>query len=423
MISHRRLKNGVRVVTERIPHVRSCSIGIWLQLGSRYETAQNAGLNHFIEHMLFKGTRQLNAQQIADHLHYLGGNINAYTTQEYICLHARVVDEKVPQAIEILAELVQESIFPEDEIRRERSVVLEECKMYEDSPDDLCIDLCIKNLWPDHPLGRPIIGCRRNIRSFSRNKLKNYWHAGYQPERLSIAIAGAFDPLAINRLLRTRFGKPARSDRRPPRSRPPSRNVNPGLSSLKRSVEQVHFCLGTVGPSRCSADRYAFSLLNMILGGGMNSRLFQEIREKRGLAYSIGSFSQFFSDTGFFVIYGGTSPGKLGQVLEISMRELNKICMEDVREEELELARTQVIDAMIMNMESTESRMTHLAESVLYFDRVIPLEESISKFGSIGTLQLREMAHKYLSGRQLAVCLVSARGVRPSRSCFKVADV
>ncbi len=422
MINSRRLNNGVRIITERIEHVRSCCIGIWLKTGSRHEEARDSGVNHFIEHMLFKGTQRLNAQQISDRLHSLGGNFNAYTTQEYICLHAKVIDKKVFQAIAILAELVQESIFPEPEIRLEKSVVLEECRMCDDNPDDLCVDLCIRNLWPDHPLGRPIVGCRRSIRSFTRKKLYDYWSSGRRPDRMVISIAGSFDPAPVGRMLRKHFGRPAREGRRPSRGYPPPPNPAPRQSSFKRSVEQLHFCLGLAGPSRRSMDRYGFGLLSMVLGGGMNSRLFQEIREKRGLAYSIGSFPQFFSDTGFFAIYGGTSPSNLGLVMNIVMQELDEICKHMVPEQELEMARTQMIDAMIMNLENTEARMTHLAESILYFNRVIPVEETIENLNRVDSANIRKMARKYLSGRQLAVGLVSACGVRPAGSSFQIQE-
>jgi len=423
MIRLKKLPNGIRVATEKIPSVSSCGIGLWVEVGSRHESDEERGLTHFVEHMLFKGTPGRNARQIADALNVLGGNANAFTSQEVLCLHARTVAHKAHEALDLLAELLLESTFPEEEIPRERQVVLEEYKMYEDNPDDCSLDLFLRNLWPRDPLGRSVLGTRRTIGRFSREALTEYWRRQFHPQRLLIAMAGSFDAAACGAVIRRRF-EPLQAAGPPP-PRPPARHAikaRPRRTYLRRPVEQAHFCFGCLGPHRRSADRFAFGLMNMILGGGMSSRLFQEIREKRGLAYSIGSFSQQFSDRGFFAVSGGTSIESLGDVVKLTMEELARICEENVPEAELVMAREQVIDAMLMSQENTEARMMRMADSLLSTGRVMSLEEAVQRLRGVGAAEIRRTAAAHLRAVPLALGSIGPEGgAWPTAGPFQIA--
>jgi predicted Zn-dependent peptidase len=371
------------------------------------------GLSHFIEHMLFKGTRSHDVRQIADLINFLGGNFNAYTTQEYLCLHAKTVDRKAHEALDLLAEMLLDSTFPPDEIRRERQVVLEEFKMYEDSPDDLSVDTFIQNLWPNHPMGRPVIGVRGQVRQISRERIHQFWSREFRPSRLLIAIAGCFDARACQDVIRRRFGGLAEPGRPAGRSESAAPRAAPRQTYFKRPIEQAHFCLGTDAPRRTAPERFAFGLMNMILGGGMSSRLFQEIREKRGLAYSIGSFAHLFSDRGFFAVSGGASVAAFGEVLTITMNEIARICAEEVSAHELALAREQMIYAMLMGLENTEARVSRLAESVMALGRVMPLDELIKKLRQVTVAEVRASAVRYLRAGDFAASSVGpANGLK-----------
>ena len=409
MIRMTRLPNGVRVATERIAGVRSCSIGLWLELGSRDEEPGEAGLSHFIEHMLFKGTRTRDALALADASNELGGHVNAFTTQEHLCLHARMVDEKGLRALDLLAEMLLESTFPEEEVARERQVVLEECKMYEDTPDEFCVDLFMRNLWPADPLGRPVIGRPGTIRTFRRERVAEFWGRRLRPERLLVAVAGSFEPRVIGARIKQLLGGLKGEGRAP--ARPGGVNgARPRLSVARRSVEQTHFCLGMPAPERGNPQRYAFGLMNMVLGGGVGSRLFEEIRERRGLAYSIGSFTQGFRDAGAFAVNGGTSPEALDEVLGIALEEMRRICDEEVAARELELARAQVIDSILLGMENTEGRMTRMAESILSLGRVPGVDEVVRKLKRVTRAEIRAVARHWLGSSPLAAAVVGPPG-------------
>jgi predicted Zn-dependent peptidase len=419
MIRIRTLANGLRVVTESVASVRSCGIGLFLEVGSRHETPEERGLTHFIEHMLFKGTRRHDVDRLAEEMNGLGGNVNAYTTQESICLHARTIDSKAPRALELLCEMMTSSIFPPEEIRRERQVVLEECRMVEDMPDEYSVDLFLRNLWPEHPLGEPVIGRRETIRRFSRERVTAFWERHFGPERLVVAIAGKFDAAACNRVIRRWLGGLARIGRKGAVSARPDGRQAPRQSVLSRPIEQTHFCLGTPGPHRRSEDRFAFGLMNMVLGGGMSSRLFREIREKRGLAYSIGSFSHMFSDCGYFAVSGGTSPRTLGEVLAVTRDEIAKIREELVPERELELARAQVLDSIVMGLENTGARMSRLADGLMTHGKVTPVDKIVERLMRVTPGEVRRAARRYLGEARPALGLIGPRGDRRWRSAWE----
>lgn len=405
MIRIRTFPNGLRLVTEQVPSVRSCAMGLYLETGSRCESEDERGLTHFIEHMLFKGTRTRDVRRIAETMNYLGGNVNAFTTHEMLCLHARTIDHKAPEALDLLSEMLVESIFPEDEIRRERQVILEELRMVEDTPDDYSVDLFMENLWPGHPLGEPVIGRRQTIRRFTRDQILDYCRRYFRPDRLVVAIAGSFDARRCTAAIRRLIDLPPAGTRRGAKLKAPNGTVTVQPTARRRPTEQVHFCLGSRAPHRLSPDRFAFGLLNMVLGGGMSSRLFLEIRERRGLAYSIGSFMQSYSDSGYFAVSGGTSPRTLREVLRIPRAEIDRICDEPVPDAELELARAQILDAIIMGLENTETRVSRLADSLIAHGRVVPIDELMERVSAVQAADVQRAAQRYLR-RPLAMALV-----------------
>lgn len=421
MVRIRRLPNGVRVITEQVEGVRSCGIGVWIETGSRHESDDECGMAHFAEHMLFKGTREHDFEQLAERMNYLGGNINAFTSQEHICLHARTVDRKAHEALDLLGEMAGESTFPVGEIRRERQVVLEELSSVCDQPEEFSVDKFLSNLWPGDPLGRPVIGTRRTIRGFNRRSLQAFWSRACTPDRVIVALAGAFDVKACDRVITRRFASwPADGAT----AEGPCGHARPARKSyLKRHVEQVYLCLGTEGPDRVSPDRFAFGLMNMILGGGMSSRLCLEIRERRGLAYSIGSFVQSFSDRGFFAVSGGTNHGTMNEVLRITLDEMGRIAHQDVPRHELELAREQVLDSLLMGLENTGTRMGRLAESLMTFGRAVPVDETMREVRKVTVEDIRRVAREYLWARPLAIAAVGpAEGRAPSLRAWRVPE-
>lgn len=391
------LPNGVRILLERIPYVRSASVGLWLDVGSRNEEEAESGLSHFIEHMFFKGTRSKDAYQLSNEMNFIGGNVNAFTTQENVCLSAKVVDEHLARAIDLLSEVYLDSIFAPEEIDRERNVILEELKMYNDTPDELVVDHFMSHLYADHALGRPILGPPDNIHNFTQSDIQRFAGKEFAPDRIVIAIAGSFDQRRIEPQLRRIFEPihPNGCKRNPIIAPRPTFNSY----NEDKHLEQVHFCMGTDSPSRSGEDRYAFSVMNMILGGGSSSRIFQEVREKRGLAYSIGTLEFSFKDTGCFGVLGGTSPRNIAKVLKISLDEVKRIYSEYVSEDELQSAKEQIKSAVVLGMESSSSRMTRLAEYELYFEEFIPVDTIVEHVNAVTLEDVKTVAEKYLKDR------------------------
>lgn len=401
---------GARLVGDRMSGVRSCALGIWVETGSRDEKPGEFGVTHFIEHMLFKGTTKYDALQLADALNRLGGAVNASTSHETLCLNAQCVDVKAPRMLELMLEMLHDSTFPDQEIERERNVILEECKMYEDSPDDLVFDLYYKALWPQSPLGRSILGNPHSIEKFSSATIHRYLGREFDPSKVLIVLAGGFDRAACRRVA-ARFYGSARKGRSRSRRRAPTIKTTGRRKIVERDSEQVHFCFGTNGPPRGSKDRYAFGLLNMILGGGSSSRLFREVREKRGLAYSIQSFAQPFQGAGSFGVAGATSPETLGDVLALCVAEIERICNVRIGSDELELAREQINDALLLSVESTSARMMRLAESFSNYGEAIPYQETLKRVNAVTPAEMKRAARKYLLGKPLAGAFIGPHGL------------
>ncbi|HTV00409.1 MAG TPA: pitrilysin family protein, partial [Luteitalea sp.] len=336
MIVHDTLPNGVRLVTETMPHVRSVSLGVWLQRGSRHEVPEQGGIAHFIEHMLFKGTERRSAQDIAQQFDSMGGNLDAFTSKEYAGYYIKVMDEHLPRAFDILSDLVLHPAFPLDEIEREKKVILEEIKMVEDTPDDLVHELFTEQYWPDHPLGRPILGTPDTVSSFNRDVLARYFREAYVGRNLIISAAGNFDHASLKALVEEAFGgvPDAGADWREtaPSPRPPR-------IERHKDLEQSHIVIGTPGYPQAHVDRYPSYLLNVILGGSMSSRLFQTIREQRGLAYAVFSGVSSYRDTGMLSVYAGCAAESVPEVVDLVIDGLRTMRRERVADEELQRAK------------------------------------------------------------------------------------
>jgi predicted Zn-dependent peptidase len=393
------LPNGVRILLERIPYVRSASVGLWFDVGSRNETAPENGLSHFIEHMFFKGTRTKNAFQLSNEMNNIGGNVNAFTTQENICLSAKVVDEHLSEAIDLLHEMYRESTFCPEEIQREKNVVLEEVKMYDDTPDELVVDVFMDHLYAGNPLGRPILGNPSNIERFDQQDIFKYMGREFAPDRVIIAIAGNFDTRRLEPKLRRLFEPISPNGW----ERNPVQHPTPAYQSynIDRKLEQVHFCMGTDAPNRTSDERFAFAVLNTILGGGTSSRIFQEVRERRGLAYSIGSFDCAFKDSGCFAVSGGTSPRNIDKVLKLCLEEVRKIYTECATDEDLRSAKEQIKSSILLGMESSSTRMGRLAECEIFFGDYVPVDYVIKRVNDVTATEVCALAEKYLKDRPI----------------------
>jgi predicted Zn-dependent peptidase len=389
------LPNGVRVVSETVPHVQSAAVGLWVGVGSRDEEAPIRGISHFIEHMLFKGTQRRTARQIADEIESRGGHLNAFTSKESTCFETRVLAEDLALALDVLTDMLRHSLFDPEEIAREKGVVLEEIKMYEDTPEDLVHEVFEETLWRSHPLGKPIIGTERTVSGLSRDDVTGYVATRYCPDRIVLSAAGNLDHGELVTLAQQALGDlegaaPPRPTRRP-RASGKCKQVR------KRDIEQVHFCLGTSAYSKKDKERYTLSILNNVLGGNMSSRLFQEIREKRGLAYNIGSYARTYQDGGFFCVYGGTGPQTFQEVVALTRAEFANVQQHGLTDEELSKAKTQVRGALVLGLESMSARMHRYGDSLLSYGRVIPMSEVLREYEAVSHESIARVAAHVLS--------------------------
>lgn len=384
------LDNGLTIVSERVPELRSCSLGIWCRAGSRYETQTQAGLSHFLEHMFFKGTQRRSAYDIAVTMDSVGGQLNAFTDREQTCYYARVMDQHLPMALDILSDMVNDSLFDSAEIEREKGVVLEEIKMYEDTPDDQVFELFNRSFYPGHSLSRPVIGYAPVVRSLTRQDLIDYIEARYFPGNLMIACAGQVDHEALVDLVAGHFSRAVPSPKVLPESSPPQASRH--CSVYHKSCEQTYLCLGTPGISYVDPRRYIMLILDSVLGGSMSSRLFQEIREKRGLVYSVSTIQTALSDCGLFGVYAGTSAEKVPELLSVTRAIFQEVARVGIRPEELTRAQELLKGALALSLESTSSRMMRIARNNLYYDRFLPIEETVEKINSVTLEQVHELA-------------------------------
>jgi predicted Zn-dependent peptidase len=408
------LDNGIRIVLEKIPHVRSVSLGIWVRSGSRDEKSRENGISHFIEHMLFKGTPKRTARQIAIEIDSIGGVINAFTGKEYSSFYVKVLDEHLPTAIELLSDIFLNSSFDPCEMERERNVILQEIKMVEDSPDELVMDLFHKTLWKGFSLGYPILGNARTVRNIERDGLIDYFWNRYLENGIVITAAGNFKTDNLLSAIKAHFGDLSFPECKSKRVTP---SPSPSIVVKAKRLEQVHICIGSPGPSATAPDRYAYYLLNTIYGGGMSSRLFQEIREKQGLAYSVYSFVSVFEDTGMVVTYVGTTRQELPRVLSIIKEQMTSFREKPVEEKELVSAKKQLKGNLLLSLETTDTIMSRLAKNEIYFNRIVPVEEVIEGIERVTPEDIQDAAIKVFKEETISIVALGdiRRGDIPDR--------
>ncbi|MDI6766443.1 MAG: pitrilysin family protein [Bacteroidota bacterium] len=387
------LPNGIRIVTEEIPYVRSVSVGVWIDVGSRYENEKNNGITHFIEHMVFKGTERFSNQQIARSLESVGGYLNAFTTKEHTCFYARILDEHLKTAIDVISDLVQRPILNTKEIEKEKLVVLEELKNIEDNPDDIIHDYLDKNIFYKHPIGFPIIGRAESIRQYSRYSLLDYIHKYFVPKRLVIAAAGNLKHEKLVMLIDKYFKSNGKSKHPFERSQVPHR-VHAGKEVMEKPINQAHICMGTLGYGVKSQMRYPLLVLNTLLGEGMSSRLFQNIRERYGFAYSIYSFTNLLSDTGSFGIYVGTDNNHIERSIDLIYTELERLKSKSVSRAELKRTKEQIKGNMMLVLENMSNRMLRLGSGELYYGKNITFDEVLRSIDAVNQEVIMEAANK-----------------------------
>lgn len=402
------LPNGLCVITEEMAHVRSVSVGIWVGVGSRHETAGTAGITHFIEHLLFKGTETRTARQIAEAMDAAGGQLNAFTGKECTCFYARVLDEHFDQAVEILSDLVLHPRFDAGDVEKEKNVILEEIMMYEDTPEDLVHDIFSEVLWPGHALGRPVQGTMASLRPLGRAQILAHYERFYVPGNMVVAVAGnVAHERAVEEVSR-RFGAVRGAFPGAPDGRP-----EPAAGALYRAkeIEQVHLCLGVAGIPLGDPRIHTLHLLSNVLGGGTSSRLFQEIREERGLAYSVYAFHNSFQGAGLTGVYLATSPSSARSALALAEAEIARLKEHGVDEGELRRNKDQLKAAVLLGLESTSSRMTHLGKSRLLLGRVLSPEEIIGRIDRVTPEEVRSLAREIWPDGRMAVAAVGPAGV------------
>jgi predicted Zn-dependent peptidase len=375
-----RLSNGIRVVSESLPDMPSVTTGIWVENGSRYERPEQAGISHFLEHLIFKGTDRRTAAAIAEEMDAVGGVLNAFTGKEYTCYYAKVLREHLPLALDILADIFTHSTFPAEEVERERSVVIQEISQAEDTPDDYVHELFNLAFWPDHPLSRPIAGTPATVSTLQRQHFLAFLDARYRPDRILVAAAGNVTHAELLEVAERHFGA-LRGTAEPVDGGPPAHRA--GVSLHEKDLEQVHLCLGTPGIAQTDAERYAVHLLNMALGGGMSSRLFQEIRERRGKAYTVYSFLSSYVDAGYVGTYVGTSAEWVREVVDVIRAEQRRMAREGLTAAELTRVKNQMKGSMLLGLETSDSRMSRIAKNMIYYGRDVPLQEVAASIDAV----------------------------------------
>jgi len=392
------LDNGVRVISERIDHFRSVSLGIWLAVGSRDEVTEQNGISHFIEHMIFKGTNTRNSLEIAKELDAIGGLSNAFTGTEYTCFHSRVLDKHLPVLAEILSDIFLHSTFDSQELNRERQVILQEINMLEDTPDEQIHVLFGKLFFMNHPLGMPVLGTPQTVSSITRDTILSHIEQFHTPERILVVAAGNVDHEGLVSRFRSLFESLEYREEPPQRRSAPQAHA--GVLATQKDLEQVHVCLGGSAPYLSSETRFAAAVLNTILGGNMSSRLFQEIREKRGLAYSIYSFLTAYMDTGMLGIYLGTDRKEVNRALKVINREIKNIQAGDISETDLAATKEHLVGSILLGSENTDSRMMRIAKNEYVFGRYIPYEEVVERLEKVQVEEVVAVAKEsFATGR------------------------
>jgi predicted Zn-dependent peptidase len=388
-----------------MPHVRSVSIGVWLTRGSRHEPAVHAGIAHFVEHMLFKGTATRSAEDIAQEIDSIGGQMDAFTAKEYAGYYLKVLDEHLPLAMDVLADIVLRPAFAPSDLEREKKVVLEEIKMVEDTPDDLVHELFTEHFWKGHPLGRPILGTKETVEALTAETLREYFTNAYTAGNLIISATGNIEHSQVRDLVMNQFGHLPKTDEaivdQPPQ-------VVPTVVIRNKELEQSHVCLGTSGYCQDHQNRYASYVLNTVLGGSMSSRLFQNVREKRGLAYAVFSGLSAYRDAGNVTVYAGCANDAVEELIDVVVAELRRLKEDPPAESELRRAKDHLKGSLMLNLESTSSRMSHLARQEIYFDRQFGLDETLEGVESVTREQVQRVAHELFAPDSLSATVLGA---------------
>lgn len=392
-------KNGIKLLTEEMPGSESSSIGIWVNAGSRNETRKQAGISHFIEHMLFKGTKTRSALDISKEIESVGGILNAFTSREYTCFYVKVLNRDMGAAIALLSDIFINSRFDAVEIAKEKMVVLQEIKLVEDTPDDLIHDLFAERFWRGNSIGGSVLGTAATVKSFDRAGILDYYQRHYRSSLVFITVAGGIAHGRAARLLNGAFGKLKVSVDDAPLKRPVA---FPGSTIVKKELEQAHLCMGVPVPEQAHKDRYKIYLLNTILGGGMSSRLFQEIREKRGLAYSVYSYLNLCKDTGALAVYAGTSKESFEATVKLVMKEFAKL-RKGVTSDELKNAKSQLKGSMLLGLEASDNRMTKLARDEIYFGHVVPIKEITAGIDRVTARDITSLAGALFDPRNVTL--------------------
>ena len=394
------LPGGLRVVSESVPGVRSVAFGVWVGVGSRDESESLAGASHYLEHLLFKGTRKRDALAIAAGLEAVGGELNAFTAKEYTCYYARVLDDDLPLAVDVICDMVTSSVLAGREVENERTVILEEIAMHDDDPGDAVHDVFADIVWPDTPLGRPVLGSIESITTISRTAIAGYYRRRYRPENLVIAAAGNVDHRTLVRLVRKAFAEVGIDESATP-SRPRVGGRTPAFTPasavITRPTEQANLVLGAPGLRRLDDRRFVLGVLNAAFGGGMSSRLFQEVREKRGLAYSVYSFTSHYSDTGIFGVYAGCHPRRAADVLELCREQLAMVATTGLTADELDRGKGQMRGGLVLGLEDTGSRMSRLGKAELVYGELMSVDEILASIDAVTLDDVAALAHELMS--------------------------
>ena len=397
------LDNGLRIITEQMTQVRSISIGVWLTRGSRDEAADRSGIAHFVEHMLFKGTATRTAEDIAQQIDSIGGQLDAFTAKEYASYYIKVLDEHLSLAIDVLADIVRNPAFSPEDIEREKKVVVEEIKMVEDTPDDLVHEIFTQGFWENHPLGRPILGTRETVEALGSGLLRDYFRNTYTPRNLIVSAVGNLEHDRVRNLVAEKFGSVPGAVATVADEIP---LVVPKTVIRNKELEQSHVCVGVSSYPQNHDDRYASYVLNTLLGGSMSSRLFQNVREKRGLAYAVFSGLSAYRDAGSFTIYAGCANEAVGEVIDLVVEELRTVKAAPVSGAELQRSKDHLKGSLMLSLENTASRMSHLARQEIYFDRQFGLDETLLGIERVTSADVQRVANDLFRNGSLAATIL-----------------
>lgn len=395
MFDHWTLENGLHVVGERLPYLRSVSIGVWMRVGSMMETPAENGLSHFLEHMVFKGTEKRSTRDIAEEMDAVGGQMNAFTGKDCTCFYAKVIDEDLPLAVDILSDMTLHASLDETEFKKERGVILEEISMEEDSPEDVVHELLSRIQFGDQAAGMPILGPAEQIAAYTRDDLANYRARHYHPENCVVALAGNYDPEQVLALMQQYFGEWKKSGQR--QTVPPMQPIPGQKAAKEKDTEQLHICLGYPGTFLGSDELYPMSVMNNLLGGAMSSRLFQKIREEMGMAYSIYTYPSTYVGCGTFAVYAGVSPKNGHAVLDETLKQLDLLCRDGVTEKEFREAKNQLRGSYLLGLESPGSRMQSMGRGQLHLDRCMTPEETVAKIEAVTIESVNAVARRVFS--------------------------